>query len=516
MSTMEKKAQELLAWSSSGARKLYGDASAAVVGTSPDDDEAKLLRLRVQYNHMFAGVDRDGDNNRGDDEVEKVQPESNVERGVNGVGGNIVFRDVEIGSIKKDKTPRKRPRVSHDDVARVNNDAPFEKRRIDERTVAVLQKGTENGQGKKRRMDSAMDVEEATSKQVIDAVRKGWKADRALTTALKLARDRPKWHAPWKNYRVIMGHHGWVRCVAVDPTNEWFATGAADRTIKIWDLASGQLKLTLTGHIGAVRAICLSDRHPYMFTTGDDKTVKCWDLEQNKVIRQYHGHLSGVYSAAIHPSLDILMTGGRDATVRVWDMRTKAQIFALGGHNDVVNTIVSQSHDPQIISGSGDSTVRMWDLAAGRSMATLTNHKKGVRAIALHPRQFTFASASADNIKTWRLPRGEFMRNLSGHNSIVNALAVNEDGVCVSGGDDGSLMFWDYKAAHPFQRERMKIQPGSLDSEAGVFATAFDHSGSRLVTCNADKTIQMWKEDEDATEETHPVDWKPDLTPKYY
>ena len=44
----------------------------------------------------------------------------------------------------------------------------------------------------------------------------------------------------------------WVRSVAVEPGNEWFATGSADRTIKIWDLASGQLKLTLTGHIEQV------------------------------------------------------------------------------------------------------------------------------------------------------------------------------------------------------------------------------------------------------------------------
>ena len=46
----------------------------------------------------------------------------------------------------------------------------------------------------------------------------------------------------------------WVRSVAVDPGNEWFATGSADRTIKIWDLASGQLKLTLTGHIEQVNS----------------------------------------------------------------------------------------------------------------------------------------------------------------------------------------------------------------------------------------------------------------------
>lgn len=31
---------------------------------------------------------------------------------------------------------------------------------------------------------------------------------------------KPKWHPPWKLYRVIAGHLGWVRCVAVEPGNE--------------------------------------------------------------------------------------------------------------------------------------------------------------------------------------------------------------------------------------------------------------------------------------------------------
>uniref|UniRef100_A0AAR2K4M8 Pleiotropic regulator 1 n=1 Tax=Pygocentrus nattereri TaxID=42514 RepID=A0AAR2K4M8_PYGNA len=53
---------------------------------------------------------------------------------------------------------------------------------------------------------------------------------------------KPQWHPPWKLYRVISGHLGWVRSIAVEPGNQWFVTGSADRTIKIWDLASGKLK----------------------------------------------------------------------------------------------------------------------------------------------------------------------------------------------------------------------------------------------------------------------------------
>lgn len=155
---------------------------------------------------------------------------------------------------------------------------------------------------------------------------------------------------PYRQYRtagkltrVISGHLGWIRSVAVEPGNQWFATGAGDRVIKIWDLASGELKVSLTGHISTVRGLAVSPRHPYLFSAGEDKVrarspppppncvvgssrgslykgmcllihllagfsfvsqmVKCWDLETNKVIRQYHGHLSGIYALEYAPSL---------------------------------------------------------------------------------------------------------------------------------------------------------------------------------------------------------------------
>ncbi|KAI8921856.1 WD40-repeat-containing domain protein [Powellomyces hirtus] len=322
---------------------------------------------------------------------------------------------------------------------------------------------------------------------------------------------KPKWHAPWKLMRVISGHLGWVRSIAVDPGNEWFVTGAGDRVIKIWDLASGTLKLTLTGHISAVRGLAVSPRHPYLFSCGEDKMVKCWDLEYNKVIRHYHGHLSGVYNLSLHPTLDVMVTGGRDSTARVWDMRTKAQIFALTGHTSTVSDVKCQEADPQVITSSMDSTVRLWDLAAGKTMSVLTHHKKAVRALAINPKEFTFASASPDNIKQWKCPEGNFIQNLEGHNAIVNTLACNQEGVLFSGADNGSMHFWDYKTGYNFQTAESLVQPGSLDSEAGIFCSSFDRTGSRLITGEADKTIKIWKEDANATPETHPIDWKPKL-----
>ncbi|KAI5847289.1 WD40-repeat-containing domain protein [Morchella snyderi] len=327
---------------------------------------------------------------------------------------------------------------------------------------------------------------------------------------------KPVWHAPWKLMRVIAGHLGWVRALAVEPNNQWFCTGAGDRTVKIWDLASGSLKLTLTGHISTVRGLAVSPRHPYLFSCGEDKMVKCWDLESNRVIRHYHGHLSGVYSLALHPTLDVLVTSGRDGVARVWDMRTRTNVMVLSGHQGTVSSVVTQEADPQVITGSMDSTVRLWDLAAGKTMAVLTHHKKSVRTITTHPKEFTFASGSADNIKQWKCPEGAFMQNFEGFGGIVNTLSVNEDDVLFSGSDNGEMCFFDWKSGHRFQKMDTTAQPGSLEAEQGVFCSTFDKTGLRLITGEADKTIKVWKQDENATEETHPLDWKPTLQRRRY
>ena len=126
-------------------------------------------------------------------------------------------------------------------------------------------------------------------------------------------------------------------------------------------------------------------------------------------------------------------------------------------------------------------------------MVTLTHHKKSVRALAIHPTEYTFASASAggNNIKKWKCPEGTFVFNFAGHNAIINTLSVNAEGVFFSGGDNGSLTLWDWNTGTAFQNMDDIPQPGSLEAEAGVFCSTFDMTGTRLITGGADKTIKV-------------------------
>ena len=60
------------------------------------------------------------------------------------------------------------------------------------------------------------------------------------------------------------------------------------------------------------------------------------------------------------------------------------------------------------------------------------------------------------------------------------------------------MHFWDWRTGYNYQRLQAAAQPGSIDSEAGIFAVEFDHSGTRLITAEADKTIKIYKEDDSA------------------
>ena len=176
-------------------------------------------------------------------------------------------------------------------------------------------------------------------------------------------------------------------------------------------------------------------------------------------------------------------------------------------HSDAVSAILTSSADPQVTTASRDATIKLWDLVAGKEMTTLTHHKKGLRALcASGGVDHSFVSASGGDIRRWACRTGALVGKFEGHEAVINAVAANGAGVLASCGDDGSMRFWDYLTGYCFQRGETAAQPGSLDAERGVFAASFDHSGTRLVTGEADKSIKIWKEKEDISEEDEPID----------
>ena len=80
----------------------------------------------------------------------------------------------------------------------------------------------------------------------------------------------------------LEGHTGDVYSVAWSPNGKTLASGSGDRTVKLWDVATGKLLASLRGHTGAVYTVAWSPDGKTLASGSDDRTVKLWDAAVGK------------------------------------------------------------------------------------------------------------------------------------------------------------------------------------------------------------------------------------------
>lgn len=77
-----------------------------------------------------------------------------------------------------------------------------------------------------------------------------------------------------------------------------------------------------TGHTGSIKTVAVSPNGRLMASAGEDKSIMLWDIASGKRIKKLTGHTGFIYSLSFSADNGVLVSGSADSTVCVWDVNT--------------------------------------------------------------------------------------------------------------------------------------------------------------------------------------------------
>ena len=228
------------------------------------------------------------------------------------------------------------------------------------------------------------------------------------------------------------------------PDGKTLASGSRDKTVRLWDVASGKSIATLSGHSDYVRSVHFSPDGKMLASGNSDNTVRLWDVASGQSIATLSGHTNWVWSVHFSPDGKTLASGSGDNTVRLWDVASGQSIATLSGHTESVYSVHFSPDGKTLASGSDDKTVRLWDVASGKSIATLSGHTEPVISVHFSPDGKTLASGSWDKtVRLWDVASRKSIATLSGHTESVLSVHFSPDGkTLASGSGDNTVRLW--------------------------------------------------------------------------
>jgi WD40 repeat protein len=231
------------------------------------------------------------------------------------------------------------------------------------------------------------------------------------------------------------------------------------------DTASGRTLRTFIGHKSVVCGSVFSADGTKLFTAGGwDKSVIIWEVATGKLLQKIDGQLNFLNRLALSSDGRWLAywssnDANGDYNVRIWDVANAKLAHHFEPRQGPVNVAAFSADSARLVFIGGKSNhqgsayyVQLWDVVSGKEIRTFTSPEKQFTSVSLTSDGRILATGIPEkSLGLWEVVSGKERSRIAGHQSAVYRLDFSPDGkLLAAASNDAPIFIWDvYGLAKP-------------------------------------------------------------------
>lgn len=245
-----------------------------------------------------------------------------------------------------------------------------------------------------------------------------------------------EWRILWNECHgdafTLSGHTKYLADIAITSDGAWLATASADKTARLWNLASRKEVWSGPGPLG----VDFSRNQTFLVTATWWNAI-LWNITDPNAVSEYRRFKGGCKAVRFSPDGESIVTGALDGRVWQWSVHGDGKVEFSDSdepdgkaHRSQIESVAFSSDGETLVTASTDFTAKVWNASTRELVATLRGHDAPIQHVAVSPTDSNLiVTASEDgSARVWSRSGAQLRKLPIPASTLVTSADFSSDG----------------------------------------------------------------------------------------